>query len=182
MILTTDRLVLRDFVESDWPAVLAYQNDPRYLRLYAWTERTPDDVRAFVGRFLDQQLETPRLKYQLAVVLRADGNLIGNVGIRMPAADSHAAEIGYELDPQHWGRGYASEAARAIVRFGFQELHLHRISARCLAENTASARVLEKLGMRLEGRLRDAEHFKNRYWDVLLYAVLAHEGWRPEGG
>jgi RimJ/RimL family protein N-acetyltransferase len=177
MILTTDRLILRDFVEDDWPAMLAYQTDPRYLRFYAWTRRTPQDVQAFVGRFVAQQERDPRLKFQLAIVLPASGQLIGNAGIRIKTAGGHEADIGYELDPQHWGCGYASEAARALVQFGFERLHLHRISAHCLAENTASARVLEKLGMRLEGRLRDSEYFKGRYWDTLHYAILDHE-WR----
>jgi RimJ/RimL family protein N-acetyltransferase len=177
MILTTDRLILRDFVEDDWPAMLAYQTDPRYLRFYAWTRRTPQDVQAFVGRFVAQQERDPRLKFQLAIVLPASGHLIGNAGIRIKTAGGHEADIGYELDPQHWGCGYASEAARALVQFGFERLHLHRISAHCLAENTASARVLEKLGMRLEGRLRDSEYFKGRYWDTLHYAILDHE-WR----
>ncbi len=177
MFLSTDRLLLRDFVEDDWRAVLAYQSDPRYLRYYAWTKRTPEEVQAFVGRFIAQQERQPRLKFQLAITLPATGQLIGNAGIRIKTAGGHEADIGYELDPQYWGCGYASEAARALVQFGFERLHLHRISAQCLAENVASARVLEKLGMRLEGRLRDSERFKGRYWDTLHYAILDPE-WR----
>lgn len=179
MILTTGRLVLRDFVGDDWPAVLAYQNDPRYLRFYAWTRRTPEDAQAFVARFIAQQEREPRLKFQLAITLPATSQLIGNAGIRIKTAGGHEADIGYELDPQHWGCGYASEAARALVQFGFEELHLRRISAHCLAENAASARVLAKLGMRLEGRLRDSEHSKGRYWDTLHYAILDHE-WQAQ--
>ena len=88
------------------------------------------------------------------------------------AVDALEADIGYELAPDQWGRGYATEAARAIVAFGFTELRLHRISAWCIAENTASAHVLEKIGMWLEGRLRENEYFKDRWWDTLLYAML----------
>jgi RimJ/RimL family protein N-acetyltransferase len=175
MILTTDRLVLREFVEEDWPAVLAYQNDPRYLRFYAWTRRTPEDVQGFVARFIAQQERQPRLKFQLAITLPTTGQLIGNAGIRIKTAGGHEADIGYELDPQHWGLGYASEAARSLVQLGFDQLRLHRISAHCLTENLASARVLEKLGMRLEGRQRDSERFKGRYWDTLHCAILDHE-------
>jgi RimJ/RimL family protein N-acetyltransferase len=193
MQLTTDRLILRDFVESDWPAVLAYQRDPRYLRLYEWTDRSPEEVRQFVGLFLDQQKQQPRARFQLAVTLKSDGRLIGNCGIRLSASRDvpperlsanrdvpperlyHEAEIGYEIAPDEWGHGYATEATRAIVRFGFEELGLHRITAWTVADNTTSARVLEKLGMSLEGRLRDKEHYKGRYWDVLMYAVLRGE-------
>lgn len=175
MELATERLTLREFKADDWPDVLAYQVDPRYLRYYEWTGRTPEEVQAFVHMFLDQQQERPRTKYQLAVTLKQDHQLIGTCGIRMASADAHEADIGYELSPVHWGRGYATEAARAIVRFGFAELGLHRIWSWCIAENVGSARVLEKVGMRREGRLRDKASFKGRWWDTLLYALLEEE-------
>lgn len=177
MELVTDRLRLREFTADDWPAVLAYQSDPLYLRYNPWSERTPEAVQEFVGMFLAQQGEQPRIKFQLAVVLRSRGELIGNCGIRKDFATAQEAEIGYELSPTHWGRGYATEAARAILRFGFTGLGVHRVWAWCVAENTASAHVLEKLGMRREGRLRDKELFKGRWWDNLLYAILEDE-WR----
>ena len=176
MILPTARLLLRDFAAGDWPAVYAYQRDPRYLRLYEWTDRTPDEVQAFVQMFIDQQTEQPRTRFQLAVTLRESGEVIGNCGIRLSAAGSHEAEIGYEIAPDQWGRGYATEAVAEIIRFGFDDLGVHRISAWLVADNVASARVLEKNGLRLEGRLRDKEHYKGRYWDVLMYARLAEEG------
>lgn len=177
MMLMTERLLLREFVAGDWPAVLAYQSDPRYLRLYQWTERSAEDVRAFVQMFLDQQREQPRRKYQLAIELRGAGQLIGNCGIRKPGAGAQQAEIGYELAPDFWGHGYATEAARAILAFGFDELRLHRVSACCLAENSASAHVLEKLGLQIEGRLREQELINGCWHDTLLYGILEYE-WR----
>lgn len=175
MILTTDRLALREFTESDWLAVWAYQSDPLYLRYYPWTERAAEDVRQFVRELVAQQHEEPRTKFQLAVVLKATNQLIGNCGIRMKAAGAHEADIGYELAPAYWGQGYATEAARAIVQFGFSQLRLHRISAWCIADNIGSVRVLEKLGMRQEGRLRENEYYKGRWWDTLLFAILDYE-------
>ena len=175
MNLLTERLILRDFVEDDWQAVLEYQRDPRYLRFYESDRRTPEEAQAFVRRFIAQQAETPRQKVQLAIVQCPTGQLIGNVGIRIRTPGAHQADIGYEIDPQQWGYGYATEAAREIVRFGFETLQLHRITAHCLAQNVASARVLEKLGMLLEGRMRDSEHFKGRYWDTLHFAILEQE-------
>jgi RimJ/RimL family protein N-acetyltransferase len=147
MILTTKRLVLREFEEEDWLAVLTYQSDPLYLRYNPWTHRTEQDVREFVQRFLAQREDEPRTKIQLAITLAPDGQLIGNAGIRMKTPDTQEADIGYELDPRSWGCGYATEAADALLAFGFRELGLHRIWAWCIAENTASARVLEKIGM-----------------------------------
>ena len=175
MELITERLLLREFELSDWPDVLAYQSDPRYLRYYEWADRTPEAVQAFVQKFLAQEKEQPRLKFQLAMILKSNGQLIGNCGIRLESADAHKGDIGYELSPEHWGHGYATEAARAIVTFGFTQLGLHRISASCIAENVGSAHVLQKLGMQLEGRLRENEYFKERWWDTLLFGILEHE-------
>ena len=175
MILTTKRLMLREFEEEDWRAVLAYQSHPLYLRYNPWTHRTEQDVRAFVRRFLAQREEEPRTKFQLAITLASRGQLIGNAGIRMKTPEAREADIGYELDPRYWGCGYATEAAGALLALGFRELKLHRIWAQCIAENTASARVLEKIGMRQEGHLRENEWMKDRWWDTMLYAILEHD-------
>ena len=93
----------------------------------------------------------------------------------MDKVDAVEADVGYELDPNHWNQGYATEAAHAIADFGFTRFGVHRIWADCVAENVGSAHVLEKLGMRLEGRLRENKYFKGRWWDTLIYAILADE-------
>jgi RimJ/RimL family protein N-acetyltransferase len=177
----TARLRLREFVEGDWEAVLAYQSDPRYLRYYTWDSRTAEEAQAFVGMFLAQQVELPRVRFQLAVEDRASGRLIGNCGIRQRSASAHDAELGYELAPAWWGRGLATEAAGVMLHFAFEDLGLRRVEAHCLAENRASARVLEKLGFHEEGRLREKECFKGRCWDLLIFGLLAAE-WRSGSG
>ncbi|OGO50978.1 MAG: GNAT family N-acetyltransferase [Chloroflexi bacterium RBG_16_68_14] len=178
MRIATARLILREFAADDWTDVLAYQRDPRYLRFYSWTERTDAEARAFVRKFLDQQADRPRRSFQLAITQADSGRLIGNCGIRRKPENDWEADIGYELAPECWGRGYATEAARAMVDFGFRELELHRISSWCIADNVASARVLERLGLRQEGRLRENEYFKDRWWDTLLYGLLRSQ-WKP---
>jgi ribosomal-protein-alanine N-acetyltransferase len=177
MQLETERLLLREFVADDWEAVLAYQADPLYLRYYHQTEVTADDARAFVQMFLDQQAEQPRTKFQLALVLKAEGRLVGNCGIRINDVAQREGNIGYELASRLWGQGLITEAARCIVDFGFRELGLHRIYAWCVADNVGSYRVMEKIGMRREGRLREKEFIKGQWHDHLLYAILEHE-WR----
>jgi RimJ/RimL family protein N-acetyltransferase len=179
MNLVTERLVLREFAEEDWPAILAYQSNPLYLCYYEWTERTPEAVREFLQMFLDQQQETPRSKFQLAITLKSTGELIGNCGIRMRSVEAHEGDIGYELDPHHWGQGYATEAARAMLAFGFTNFRLHRVWSWCIADNGSSVRVLERLGMRREGHLRENEFYKGRWWDTYLYAILEDE-WRAQ--
>lgn len=177
MRIATERLVLREFVAEDWPAVLAYQRDPRYLLFYPSTNRTEAVVQDFVQMFLDQQAEQPRRKFQLAITYRDDDQVIGNCGIRRKPENDWEADIGFELAPKHWGQGIATEAALSIVNYGFRELGLHRVSSWCIADNTASARVLEKVGLRPEGRLRDHEYFKGRWWDTLLFGLLESEWW-----
>ncbi|MDX1414770.1 MAG: GNAT family N-acetyltransferase [Candidatus Promineifilaceae bacterium] len=180
MILTTGRLCLREFEDRDWERVIAYQSNPLYLRYYHWTKRSEADVQAFVQMFLDAQQERPRRTFQLAVTLRHSGLLIGNCGIRINNPSLREANIGYELDNEYWGNGYATEAARAILEFGFQELRLRRVWANTLAVNKGSARVLEKLGMRLECREIEKEFIKDRWYDSLTYAILDRE-WDIEG-
>lgn len=173
--IATARLVLREFRADDWPAVLAYQSDPRYLRYYAWESRTAEEVRDFVGRFLAQRAATPRTKFQLAIETRADGRLIGNCGVRLAAPGARVADLGYELAPDEWGHGYATEAALAMRDFAFATLGVHRLWASCVPENVGSARVLAKLGMRLEGHLRETTCYRGRWWDETVYAMLEGE-------
>lgn len=178
MRLETKRLILREYEERDWYAVLAYQSDPRYLEPSQWHERKPADVRAFVQQFTGWQRETPRYRYQLAVTLRESDRLVGSCGLRKPTPKAQQAELGYEIAPDFWGQGLATEAARAMVQWGSDELGLHRIYAQCLAENTASARVMLKLGMVQEGKLRDDRLIKGVWRDTLIHGLLAAE-WRP---
>lgn len=177
MQIVTARLVLREFVADDWRAVHAYQSDSRYLRFYEWSHRSEQDVRAFVGMFIGWQNEMPRQKFQLATTFQ--NHLIGNCGVRIKNQDAREAEIGYELNPVFWGNGYATEAARAMLAFGFRDLNLQRVTAMCLAENRASARVLEKLGLVCETRAPKREWFKNRWWDTCEYAISA-DAWKHE--
>ncbi|MBD2564635.1 GNAT family N-acetyltransferase [Nostoc sp. UIC 10607] len=179
MILETHRLLMRDFVEADWQAVFAYQSDSLYLRYNYWTHRTKNDVCEFIQMFIDQQKEQPRTKFQLAIVLKEENRLIGNCGIRVNDPEIREANIGYELNSQYWGQGYATEAAQAILKFGFEELGIHRIWSWCVAENVASVKVLEKIGMRREGYLREKELIKGRWYDNFLYAILDHE-WKAK--
>lgn len=179
MQLNTERLVLRDFVDSDWEAVLAYQQDPLYLRYYEWTSRTGEEVRAFMQRFLDQQKQVPRIKFQFAVTLKSNGQLIGNCGVRRDSPEAREADMGYELDPKHWRQGYATEAARAVLDFGFSHMDVTRVTAWCIADNIGSARVLEKIGMKLEKRMTRHQYFKGRWWDTLWYAI-PYEDWQAK--
>ncbi len=127
MEILTPRLKLREFLDSDWVAVHAYQNDPRYLKFYTWEARSPQEVQQFVSRFIGWQAEMPRLmfpaRHHAGLKMAC---LIGNCGIRKIQLQEDEAEIGFELAPEHWGKGYATEAARAMLNYGFTALDLKR--------------------------------------------------------
>jgi RimJ/RimL family protein N-acetyltransferase len=178
MLLTTERLLLREFIANDWDAVFAYQSDTRYLRYAPWNSRLREHVERLVHDFIGWQHEQPRCKFQLAILLQTTHLLIGTCGIRMATAYAQAAELGYELHPDYWGQGYATEAARGMLAFGFRTLRLQRVWAQCVAQNTASARVLERLGMRYTRRLRKHTWMQNRWWDMLVYAIPKAEWWK----
>ena len=110
------------------------------------------------------------------IVLKEDGAFVGTRGVDVGYAPEHArAEPGYVLSREHWGRGIMPEAVRAIIRFGFDRTGLNRMEARCIAENTASARVMEKAGMTYEDTLREREFIKGVYRDMELYSILRLE-------
>ncbi len=176
MRLETERLVLREFRAEDFGAVHAYGSDPEVVRFMPWGPNTAEETREFIQRKLDEQAADPRPTFDIAVVERVSGQVLGSVGLRLNAERTQAA-LGYCYARHAWGRGIATEAARAMLRFGFEELSLHRIYATCDAENIDSARVLDKLGMRREGHCIEDVRQDGRWRDTFAYAILARE-WR----
>jgi RimJ/RimL family protein N-acetyltransferase len=170
--LETDRLLLRDFIPEDVADVHAYASEPQSVRYMDWGPNTEAQTADFLQRKLAAQLALPRAEYELAVVLKETGRVIGGIGLRLSRPAHRAGDMGYVFNPQVWGRGYCTEAAAAMLAFGLGELGLHRIYATCDPENRASARVMEKIGMTYEGRLRDYTWEKERWRDSLLYAIL----------
>src|SRR5215468_416143 len=127
--LTTPRLILRDFVGDDWFAVHAYAADPEVSRYMDWGPNSTSETRAYVEQVLVAQQEKPRRDFDLAITMRAHDRLIGGCGIHVSNPQIREGWIGYVLSRDCWGQGYASEAARALLSFGFGPLGLHRIFA-----------------------------------------------------
>jgi Acetyltransferases, including N-acetylases of ribosomal proteins len=174
--LKTERLLLREYTPDDWPAVLAYASDPEVLRYRAAAPATEADVKASLARLQEQRRAQPRSRFELAVALQGSGAVIGWLPILL-GREFEDAEIGWTLARAHWGRGYATEAARAGLAFAFETLGLHRVWARCQPENVASWRVMEKLGMRREGHFVRCQRIRDRWVDNYFYAILAEEWW-----
>jgi RimJ/RimL family protein N-acetyltransferase len=156
MLLETERLRIRDFTEADVADVYAYGSDPEVVRFMPFPPSTPESTRAHIARCIRLAHEQPRRWYDLAVVRKADGHLIGGIGLDVfDRAAGHAC-FAYLFNRTVWGHGYATEALQRMVRFGFEALALARITDSCDRENVASARVMEKCGFWCDGE-RDGE-------------------------
>ncbi|GAA1821565.1 GNAT family protein [Actinomadura chokoriensis] len=173
MELRTPRLLLREFRTGDHAAVHAFAGDAEVTRYTDWGPNSTVDTTAFMTEVVQDAAALPRHRFGLAVAELEHGTLIGSVELQVTSTSHRRAEIGYVLHRQWWGRGYAGEAAAALLDFGFEELGLHKITATCDPRNTASARVLAKIGMRREGHLRDHLYLRGRWHDRLLYAALS---------
>ncbi|MEH1059276.1 GNAT family protein [Micromonospora sp. CPCC 206171] len=179
--LRTDRLDLRLFTADDFAALHGYQSRADVTRyLYFGPNDEAASREALARKRSRVALRAEGDVLNLALVLRQTGAVIGDVLLIWTSVAHRQGEIGYVLHPDHAGHGYATEAAREMLRLGFDELGLHRIVGRLDARNTASARVLERLGMRREAHLRENELVKGEWTDEAVYALLARE-WRAGG-
>lgn len=172
--VTTTRLVLRELVPDDAAAVAAGAGDRRVAQ-YLIQVPSPYPV-TLARRWVMHRIEWWEMGrgVTFAVAPAGGGPLIGTVSLRHYARDRRA-ELGYWLTHAAWGQGFATEAARAAVAFGFQELGLARIYAQVLAGNTASLGVLDKLGMVNEGVKRQHVSKARRLHDVVIYGLLRDE-------
>jgi RimJ/RimL family protein N-acetyltransferase len=169
------RVVVRRFRPQDVARFAAYRSHAEVARYQNWeAPYPPDEGERFVRHMMTRHPDTHGEWFQFAVALRADGQLIGDCAARPSADDPSQCEIGFTIAPGYQGRGYATEAARLLVSYLFAR-GKHRITASCDARNAASAAVLERLGMRREGHLRQSTWAKGEWTDDLLYAVLRDE-------
>jgi RimJ/RimL family protein N-acetyltransferase len=176
--IRTERLDLRPHRIEDLDDLLAFHSDPDVVRYVPWPVRDRAQTSAALERKLDQaELTEPGQWLVLAVELRDTGTVIGEVLLKWESDANRQGELGFALHSGYHGLGLAAEAAEAVLRLGFDELGLHRISALCLVPNVKSARLLGRLGMRLEAHMVHSALFKGEWSDQLLFAITETE-WR----
>lgn len=163
---------LREFRTDDAASSLTIVGDTRVTQWLSFDNRDRNAAAEMIRGTLERAQQQPRTEYYLAVTL-PDDQLIGFA--RLGLTGVKAAKLGYAIAADYWGHGYATDATRALTRFGFTALNLHRISAAIGPDNSASIAIAKRLGMQYEGRIRD-HVFTNGAWrDSLLYAVLTDE-------
>jgi RimJ/RimL family protein N-acetyltransferase len=174
--LETPRLILRHFLSSDLPTLLAYRNDPEVARYQGWGSLTETEARAFIEAQRVQPVAVPHAWLQIALELKGTGQHIGDLALNVDG--ERQAELGYSLDRAFQGYGYATEAVAALLDLGFTHLKLHRMVAHTDVRNAASIKLLERIGFRREGHLLENFYDKGEWTSEYLYALLARE-WRP---
>ncbi|MCV0425765.1 MAG: GNAT family N-acetyltransferase [Roseibium sp.] len=175
----TERLLLRPIEETDAPAIHAYQSRPEVAEYQFWDPRGLATVREKTLEWQGMRQVTGEGELALAVTLKTTGELIGDVFFKITDALARQGTVGYTLNPDFQCKGYATEAARALLNLGFGQFGLHRVFARCDARNVPSWRLMERLGMRREAHFKEHALFKGGWDEEFYYAILQRE-WCPK--
>ncbi len=171
-IVHTEHLVLRPLALTDAADVQRLAGDREIASTTGLIPHPYEDgmAEAWIESYAPEYAKGTTLRF--AITLAESGELVGAMGLRIER-DHHRAELGYWIGTPYWNRGFATEAARAVIAFGFESLQLHRIHANHLTRNPASGRVMEKAGMRYEGALREHVLKWGVYEDIETYGILA---------
>ena len=172
--LETERLILRGMRVSDAADMYDYARLPSVTEYLTWEPHaSPEETKEYLI-YVAQRYRTGDF-YDWSVICREDGHMIGTCGFTSFNCPADSGEIGYVLNPAYRGRGLATEAADAVLGFGFEHLSLHRIEAHFIQGNDASRRLMERVGMRFEGFARESMRIKGRYRTIGTCAILRRE-------
>lgn len=172
----TERLALRPLSLADREALLAYRSLPDVCRFVPFVPMSAEVIEErILGNWSKTTIQKEGESLTLGVELTASGLVIGDVILMFHSTEHRGGEVGWVFNPQYGGQGYATEAAHALLHLAFDELDLHRVTARLDARNDASARLCARLGMRREAHLIANEWFKGEWTDELDFALLEDE-------
>ncbi len=178
VLLETEHLSIRRFVEGDLSDLVEYRTRPDVARYQDWTtDWNLSEAERFLESPDEPELGTRGEWTQLAVIERRSGALCGDIGVHFVAEQPATAEVGIAMSPRFQGRGFATEAMRSVVSWLFMDFGLHRVFAHVDARNADARSLLERLGFRQEAELQDADWFKSEWTTLCIYAVLA-DGWQ----
>ncbi len=175
LTLTADGVLLREIRAEDWIAAQALDADPEVTRYLSSLVTDEAGTRAYLDEVITASREEPRRRFELAITLPPADEMVGRVALHVQRPEHREALLWYVLRRDLWGRGIATAASRALVAFGFDELRLHRIWADADPRNTASLRLMEKLGFQREGQLRQNYWLRGEWCDSVVYGLLETE-------
>ncbi|KTD85989.1 GNAT family N-acetyltransferase [Paenibacillus etheri] len=168
MYIKTDRLLIRKFEVIDWQAVHEYTSEINVMKYLPEGVFSEENTKEFINKNIGDNAGN------FPVVLMEENLLIGHIVFYKYFGD-HTYEIGWVFNPKYHKKGYASEAAQAILKYGFEKMKLHRIIATCQPQNIPSYRVMDKIGMRREGYFKKCIPNGDEWWDEYYYAILEEE-------
>jgi ribosomal-protein-alanine N-acetyltransferase len=172
--LETDRVILRKMTFADAMDIFEYAANPEVSKYTNWNaHQSVKDTKFFLNTVNERYKNSQITDW--GIVHKKDQKLIGTCGFVEWDMFHNRAEIGYALSHKYWRQGYMTEAVMAVMNFGFRKMDLNRIEARCQVENVASSGVMEKVGMKFEGILRQQMLIKGEYWDLKIYSILRQE-------
>lgn len=170
-VLETERLIIRAFTNDDAEAVLSFRSNPEAMRFVPRPlQRNTDDALEMIGMINHNIAANESIGW--GVELKSSGKIIGSVSFHRIEKEHHRGEIGYMLHPDYWGKGLVTEAARAIVDYGFRELNFHSIEAIIDPDNRASENVLNKLNFVKEAHFKENFVQNGRFTDTAIYSLL----------
>ena len=170
-MITTDRLLLRPYKPSDWERVHLYASVSEFSQFEVWGPNSVEETKEFVTRCIAEFSEVPKTCYQLAIELLESRLLIGGCTLKSQGPGSTEAFLGYAINPDFQNRGFATEAAKALIQFGFDRLNLLLIYATCDTRNTASWRVMEKAGLQRTSTIHGDRDRKGPLTDSYRYEI-----------
>jgi RimJ/RimL family protein N-acetyltransferase len=161
-------------VEGDYQALRDLDSRPEMHTYERDVPGEPETLKS-LDEFIKNQQEKPRTTFKFAITIPPHETIRGILKLSQQWEAVHEWEVGWAVHPDEWGKGYAGEAARQAMDWAFKHLNVHRIVAFCHAGNSASVRVMEKLGMHQDGRLRETRWLNGRWWDEFVYSILERE-------
>ncbi|MGN7388077.1 GNAT family N-acetyltransferase [Sporosarcina sp. SAFN-015] len=173
--LKSERVILREMEEIDWIDVHKYASQENVCQYQPWGPNSEQESKDFVKQVLIDAKKEPRSRFVFAVIVMECGEMIGAGEMNIRDFSNNVGEIAYIVNPQYWRKGFATEVANLLIEYGFNNFNLHRIYATCDPRNIGSSKVLEKVGMIKEGRMREDLLLKDGWRDSLLYSILEHE-------
>jgi RimJ/RimL family protein N-acetyltransferase len=171
----TPRLRVRPFAPADLEAFVAYRAHPDVERYQSWSSYTLERGRALIESMQRLRPGVPGQWYQFALEERAGGTLVGDLACKVNESEPREAEVGFSLAPEQQGKGYGTEALRALLGYAFGTLGLHRVTAVTDALNAPAAALLDRVGMRREAHFHENVYFKGAWGSEFLFAMLDRE-------
>ncbi|MFD2444794.1 GNAT family N-acetyltransferase [Bacillus sp. CGMCC 1.16607] len=173
-VIETERLILRKVTLDDANDVFLYGSNEEVSKYVTWnTHQTLSESEGFI-QFILEQYENKKLGLW-GIEYKENGQFIGTIDFVSWQPHHKIAETGYVLSQDYWSKGIITEAAKELIKFGFENMDLARIQARCFIENIGSWKVMEKIGMTFEGIIRNGMYIKGKQHDLKMYSIIKEE-------